>query len=176
MLGGGYSSRLNQEIRIKRGLSYGAFSALESRALGAPIVASAQTRNDAVTQVVALMAGEMSRLGAQPFRSAELNSRKAALIGDFGRNVETTGGLAGQLSTLAQFGLPLAKLQTYAAEIEAVTPEQAAAAANDNFDPATASLVVVGDAAQFYEKLKMKYPTLERIAIDALDLDSPTLK
>ena len=176
VLGGGFSARLNAEIRMKRGLSYGAFSGLESRKLGAPIVASAQTRNDAVTQVVELMAGEMSRLGAQPIPTAELNSRKAALIGDFGRIVETTGGLAGQLSMLAQFGLPLDKLQTYAAEIEAVTPEQVAAAAKDIFDPATASLVVVGDAAQFYEKLKMKYPTLERIAIDALDLDSPTLK
>jgi zinc protease len=176
VLGGGYSARLNQEIRIKRGLSYGASSSLPSRLHGAPIVAGAQTRNDAVPEVVELLTGELSRLGSATIPANEMGSRKAVLIGDFGRSVETVGGLAGQLSELAQFGLPLGKLQSYASDIEAVTPEQAAAAAKAHFDPATASLVVVGDAAVFGAKLKAKYPKLETIAIDKLNLDSATLK
>jgi zinc protease len=90
--------------------------------------------------------------------------------------VETTGGLASQLSALAQFGLPLDKLQTYTADVNAVTPEQAAAAAKAHFDPAAASLVVVGDASVFGAKLKAKFPKLERIPIDKLNLDSATLK
>jgi len=176
VLGGGYSARLNAEIRIRRGLSYGAGSGLASRKQGAPIVASAQTRNDAVPQVVELMSAELARLGSQTIPEAELASRKAVLIGGFGRSVETTGGLAGQLSSLAQFGLPLDNLQRYAADISAVTPEQATAAARAHFDPATASVVVVGDAAVFGAKLKAKYPRAERIAIDKLNLDSPTLQ
>jgi len=176
VLGGGYSARLNQEIRIKRGLSYGARSDLPSRRLGAPIVAGAQTRNDAVPQVVELLAGELSRLGAQPLPAAELGSRKAVLIGEFGRSVETVGGLAGQLSELAQFGLPLSKLQSYATDIEAVSPEQATAAAKAHFDPAAASLVVVGDAAVFGSQLKAKFPKLETIGINRLNLDNATLK
>jgi zinc protease len=176
VLGGGYSARLNQEIRIKRGLSYGASSSLPSRLHGAPIVAGAQTRNDAVPEVVELLTGELGRLGASTIAANELGSRKAVLIGDFGRSVETVGGLAGQLSELAQFGLPLTKLQSYASDIEAVTPEQAAAAARTHFDPANASLVVVGDAAVFGARLKAKYPKLETIVIDKLNLDSATLK
>jgi len=176
VLGGGYSARLNAEIRIRRGLSYGAGSGLASRKQGAPIVASAQTRNDAVPQVVELMSAELARLGSQTIPEAELASRKAVLIGGFGRSVETTGGLAGQLSSLAQFGLPLDNLQRYAADISAVTPEQATAAARAHFDPATASVVVVGDAAVFGAKLKAKYPRAERIVIDKLSLDSPTLQ
>jgi zinc protease len=176
VLGGGYSARLNQEIRIKRGLSYGARSDLPSRRLGAPIVAGAQTRNDAVPQVVELLAGELSRLGAQTLPAAELGSRKAVLIGEFGRSVETVGGLAGQLSELAQFGLPLSKLQVYSNDIEAVTPEQATAAAKAHFDPTSASIVVVGDAAVFGAQLKAKLPTLQTIAIDKLKLDSASLK
>ncbi len=159
VLGGGYSARLNQEIRIKRGLSYGASSSIAARQHGAPVVAAAQTRNDAVAQVVDLMSGELGRLGATPVPADELVNRKAVLIGDFGRAVETTSGLAGELSALAQFGLPLAKLQTYAADVEAVTAEQAAKAAKDYFDPATASVVVVGDAKVFRAALKAKYPT-----------------
>jgi zinc protease len=176
VLGGGYSARLNQEIRIKRGLSYGASSRIAARKQGAPIIAAAQTRNDAVPQVVELMAAELGRLGAVTIPVEEIASRKAVLIGDFGREVETTGGLAGQLSALAQFGLPLSKLQTYAADIAAVTAEQAAAAAKAHFDPATASLVVVGDAKVFGAKLKAAFPQLQQIALDKLNLDSATLK
>jgi zinc protease len=176
VLGGGYSARLNQEIRIKRGLSYGASSRIAARKQGAPIIAAAQTRNDAVPQVVELMAAELGRLGAVAIPAAELASRKAVLIGDFGREVETTGGLAAELSALAQFGLPLSKLQTYAADIAAVTAEQAAAAARAYFDPATASLVVVGDAKVFGARLKAKFPQLQQLALDKLNLDSATLQ
>jgi zinc protease len=176
VLGGGYSARLNQEIRIKRGLSYGASSQFPARKGTTPIVAAAQTRNDAVPQVVELLGAELARLGSEPISAAELGNRKAVLIGSFGRSVETVGGLAGQLSALAQFGLPLSKLQDYAADVQAVTPEQAAAAARASFDPAKAAFVVVGDAAVFGAKLKAKYPKLERIGIGQLNLDSATLK
>jgi zinc protease len=176
VLGGGYSARLNAEIRIKRGLSYGASSGFSSRKATAPIVASAQTRNDAVPQVVDLMLSEFTRLGSAPIPANELDARKAVLIGGFGRSVETTGGLAGQLSALAQFGLPLDKLQSYSADVSAVTAEQAANAAKAYYDPGNASLIVVGDAQQFWNGIRGKREGFERLGIDKLNLDSATLK
>jgi zinc protease len=176
VLGGGYSARLNYEIRIKRGLSYGANSGFSARKESAPIIAAAQTRNDAVPQVVDLMTAEFKRLGDTPIPATELDARKAVLIGGFGRSVETTGGLAGQLSALAQFGLPLDKLQTYSSDISAVTAEQAQAAATAYFDPAKAFLIVVGDAKQFWNGVKAKRAGFEQIGIDKLNLDSATLK
>ena len=176
VLGVGYSSRLNSEIRIKRGLSYGAGSGLSARRQTAPIVASAQTRNDAVPQVVDLMASEFSRLGNEPITAKELSARKAFIIGGFGRSVETISGLAGQYSALAQFGLPLTRLQTYSAEIEAVTAERAAAAARKYYDPAQATLVIVGDAEKFWNDVKDKRAGMERINIEDLDLGSAALK
>lgn len=176
VLGVGYSSRLNSEIRIKRGLSYGAGSSLGARRSDAPIIGSAQTRNDAVPQVIDLMQAEFARLGAVPIAETELAARKAYIVGGFGRAVETTSGLAGQYSALAQFGLPLDRLQTYSAEIAAVTAAEAGAAARKYFDPANATLVVVGDADTFWDQVKDKRPRMERIAIDELKLDSPALK
>ena len=176
VLGGGYSARLNAEIRIKRGLSYGANSGVTARKQPGPITALAQTRNDAVPEVVDLMVSEFARLGSEPIPANELAARKAVIIGGFGRQVETTAGLAGQYSALAQFGLPLEKLQTYAADINAVTAEQAAAAAKAHFDPANATVIVVGDAAQFWDKVKDKRPGMERLNINKLNLDSATLK
>jgi len=123
----------------------------------------------------------LSRLGQEPIAEAELAARKAYIIGNFGRSVETTAGLAGQYSALAQFGLPLEKLQTYSAEISGVTAERAGAAARKYFDPANATLVIVGDAAKFWDAVKdtsagTGRAGMERIGIDELKLGSGELK
>jgi zinc protease len=176
VLGGGYSARLNNEIRIRRGLSYGASSSLPARMAPGPIIASAQTRNDAAVQVVELMTAEIDRLGDAPPSASELTARKAVLIGSFGRSVETTSGIAGQISTLALFGLPPERLQTYVADVGNVTPEQVVAAANTYFDPARADLVVVGDANVFYNGLRRIRRNAERIPVTELNLDTETLR
>ena len=80
VLGGGYSARLNAEIRIKRGLSYGANSGLTARKQPGPITALAQTRNDAVPDVVDLMVSEFARLGSEPIPANELAARKAVIV------------------------------------------------------------------------------------------------
>jgi zinc protease len=176
VLGGGYSSRLNQEIRIKRGLSYGAGASLSARMAPGPITATAQTRNDAAVQVAELMTAELKRLGAEGLSQDELTARSATLIGGFGRTVETTGGLAGSLTNLAAYGLPLSKLQSYVADVAAVTPAQVKAAASRYFDPAKANLVVAGDAAVFFDALKKTWPQAERIPAASIAFDRPALK
>ncbi len=176
VLGGGYSARLNAEIRIKRGLSYGANASLSGRKQPGPVIGVAQTANKTVPDVVDLMVSEFTRLGAEPIPDKELGARKAVIVGGFSRSVETTAGLAGQYSALAQFGIPLEKLQSYSADINGVTAAQAQAAAKSYYDPANSSLVVVGDGAEFWDKIKDKRPGIERIPDSKLNLDSPTLK
>jgi len=176
VLGGGYSARLNNEIRIRRGLSYGANSGLSARMAPGPIVASAQTRNDAAVQVYELMRAEIVRIGAERVPEAELTARKAVLIGSFGRQIETTAGLAGQISTLALYGLPPERLGAYVADITAVTPAQAQTAAQRYFNANNADVVVVGDAQHFYDGLRRLRPNAERIPASDLNLDSETLR
>jgi zinc protease len=176
VLGGGYSARLNTEIRIRRGLSYGAGSSMQARMAPGPIVASAQTRNDAAVQVYELMRAEIARIGREAAQEAELTARKAVLIGSFGRSIETTAGLAGQISTLALYGLPPERLGTYVADVTAVTPQQAQAAAARYFDPARADVVVVGDAQHFYNGLRRVRPNAERIPASELNLDTESLR
>ncbi len=176
VLGGGYSARLNQEIRIKRGLSYGARSILPQRLAPGPITALTQTRNDAAVQVVELMEQEFAKLGQSDTPVAEFEARKANLIGSFGRDVETASGLAGQLALLATFGLPLDRLQSYVAEVQSVTPRHSRAVAARLFDPQKAAMVVVGDGGIFFQTLKKKRAHVERIPIDKLNLDSADLR
>jgi zinc protease len=176
VLGGGYSSRLNAEIRIRRGLSYGAFAGMSPRMAPAPIVASAQTRNDATVQVANLLQAELNRMGDALAPPAELNARKAALIGEFGRSVETTAGIAGEISALALFGLPLDRLSTYVADVNAITAEQVRAFSDQHFDPARADVVVVGDAQIFWDQLRRQRRNAERIPVGELNLDTESLR
>lgn len=176
VLGGGYSARLNQEIRIKRGLSYGVSSGFTARETPGPIIALAQTKNESAVQVVDLMNQEFAKIIGTEVPAAELGARQANLIGSFGRDVETASGLAGQLATLAAFDIPLAKLNSYVADVAAVTPASAKEAAAKLYDPKKASMVVVGDGAVFFNALKKKRPDVVRIPVDKLNLDSATLQ
>ncbi|HZV85862.1 MAG TPA: pitrilysin family protein, partial [Brevundimonas sp.] len=176
LLGGGYSARLNQEIRIKRGLSYGAGSGLGVRQDEGILTATAQTRNDAAPQVAELMLAEITRLSAAPATEMDLAPRKATLIGAFGRQLETVDGLGGLVANLALYGLPISNLASYADDVNGVTPAAILAAAAEHLPASEASVVIVGDASVFLEVLRAKYPDVEVIPLSSLNIDSVTLR
>jgi len=176
VLGGGYSARLNQEVRVKRGLSYGAGSAIDPRRGVGPLAALAQTKNESAAEVVDLMLAELGKLGAAPAEPTELEARKAALVGAFGRRIETTAGLSGYLAGLALQGVDLGDLTHYSPSVDAVTADQVEGFAKAALDPSQATVVVAGDAKLFETKLRQRFPDLQVIAASALDLDRPGLK
>ena len=175
VLGGGYSARLNQEIRVKRGLAYGANSGLSPRRIVGGFTASTQTKNESAAEVVTLIRGEMARMATAPATPAELAARKSVLVGDFGRDMGTTDGLAGVLGGLAVYNIGLGEMNLFTGKVEAVTAEEVSAFAVDIFDPAKASVIVVGDAKLFGEAIRTAAPNAQVIPIGELDLDSPTL-
>jgi zinc protease len=175
VLGGGYSARLNQEIRIKRGLSYGATARLSTARTTGSLRASAQTKNESAPQVYDLINTEMSKMAAEPASADELTARKSVLVGSFGRELATSGGLADILGNLALYGVPLDEVGQYTGKVEAVQPGQVQAFAKRVFDPSQASVIVAGDAKAFQEPLKAKLPNLQIVPAAQLDLDSPTL-
>ncbi len=176
VLGGGYSARLNQEIRIKRGLSYGASARLSTARTTGSFRASAQTKNESAVQVLELINVELARLAAEPPGVAELTARKSILVGNYGRELATSSGLADILGNYALYGVPLDELGRYTGKVEAVTPGQVQSFAGRMLDPAQASVIVAGDGKGFAEGLKAKLPNLEVVPVDQLDLESPTLR
>ncbi|MDP3855935.1 pitrilysin family protein [Phenylobacterium sp.] len=176
VLGGGYSARLNQEIRIKRGLSYGANSGLSAQRTTGLFRAAAQTKNESAPEVLDLIVAELNRLAQTPAGADELKARKSVLVGGFGRELATTGGLADILGNLALYDLPLAEIGAYTGKVEAVTPADVQAFAKAHLDPATASVVVAGDAKAFLEGLKTRRPNLETVPAAGIDLDRADLK
>ena len=163
-------------MRIKRGLSYGAGSSLGVRADEGLFTASAQTRNDAVPDVAELILEEIGRMGAERISEDELSPRRAVMIGGFGRSLETVDGLGGFVAGLALYDLPMSELAAYAGKVRAVTPEQIEAAFAHHLPGSDVSLVIVGDAAQFIDALRARYPGVEVIPLTDLDIDSATLR
>ena len=176
LLGGSFTSRLNQEIRIKRGLSYGTRSGLGVRLDTGTFTASAQTRNDAAVEVADLILAELTRLAATRPTESEMTTRQAILTGAFGSSLETVDGLGSLVASLALYDLPMSELAAYAGRVRAITPEQVQAAFAEHLPTSDASLVIVGDASIFLEALRARYPDVEVMPLSGLNLDSATLR
>ncbi len=171
VLGSGYSSRLNQEIRIKRGLSYGAGSVLDPRRESAFLRVAVQTKNESAAEVVGLVEAEIDRLASQPVGADELAARKTTLIGNFSRSVETTAGLASAIGGLVVANRPTAELKTRIESLQAVSSEEIQRYAAAHFGAANRRMAVAGEARIFAAALQPKLPGAVTVAQDALDLE-----
>lgn len=176
VLGGGYSARLNSEIRIKRGLSYGASSRLAAQRSTGMFRASAQTKNESAGQVLDLIREQMRDLMTHPATNDELKARKSALLGAYGRSLATTDGLADILGNLALFSVPLTELSAYSDKVEAVSADQVQAFFRTHLDPDSVSVIIAGDAKTFAPDLKTRTDNLEIIPAADLDLDAASLR
>lgn len=176
IFGGGYSSRLNQEIRIKRGLSYGAGSGLAWRGAETNFATRTQTKNESAAEVAELVVKEIEKISKDLVSETELNPRKQVLIGDLGRDLETNQDLAFALSELYYFGLKPSELNAYTNKIQSVTDIQVRDFAKKHLN--RGDVIIVGDYAKFKDDLAKRFPNVrvEVIKADDLDLSKPNLR
>lgn len=172
----GYSGRLNWEIRVKRGLSYGAGSSLDARRWAGSFSATAQTKNESGAEVASLTLAEIARLASGDLPVSELTTRKASLNGGFARGLETIGGLVGQVSSLAIYGVSFDQINQFIGKVEAVKPEEVKAFAATYLNADSTSLIVVGDAKKFLPALQKAFPQVEVIPVAEFDLNSASLR
>ena len=171
VLGSGSSSRLNQEVRIKRGLSYGVSSTLDARREAALFRVAVQTKNESAAEVVGLVQAEIDRLMTEPVAADELAARKLTLIGGFSRSVETTAGLATAIRALVVANRPPGELKARIGQLEAVSAADIQRYAAAHLGAANRRLAVAGEASAFAAALKAAQPGLVTVGQDALDLE-----
>jgi zinc protease len=169
LLGGGYSSRLNQEIRIKRGLSYGAGSSFAWREGYSNFGTRTQTKNESAAEVAELVLAEVNKLAEGSIAESELTPRKSVLTGGFGRNLETTQGLAAAVADLYSFGLPASELNSYMTNVQTVSDKQIMEFASANLQGG--DIVIVGDYSKFKDDLAKRFPNVKIELIKASELD-----
>lgn len=169
-LGGGFQGWLTQEIRVKRGLTYGAGSLLDSRRDAAYLMAVTQTKTASANEVVGLILDQIGRFGREPVDAARAGERSIYLANGLSGQTERAAGLADYLATLVASSAPLKAL---GAELSSATPPSpghiaAAVAAHLRADQAT--IVIAGDSAQWAGALRERFPALELVDIEGRPL------
>lgn len=142
--GGGFNSRLTEEIREKRGLAYGVSTGLQPYAAGGLYVGSVATANQRVGESIELMKSEMRRLAEQGVTQQELVNAKTYLTGSFALNFSSSGAIASLLLTAQLDGLGRDYFDRRNGLIEQVTAQDVQRVAKRLLDPDAFTIVVVG--------------------------------
>lgn len=145
VLGGSYSARINQEVRIKRGLSYGASAGLNLYPEGGVLVTSTQTSHRSAAEVEQVMREEILRLAREAPTPTELAARQAGLVGGFARQLDTTAGLASLVIDRVERQRPLNEVGDVVPAVLAVTAQEVQDFAARYWHAAQLRTVIVGD-------------------------------
>ena len=172
ILGGSSTGRLYEEIRVKRALSYGAYSNLAAQLGGGMVLANAQTKNESAADVAKIFLDEYRRIAGEALDPAAVENRKIFLAGAFRRQQKTSVGFNGILAGSLLRGVEPDEALAYADRIRAVSGAEATASFGKLVAPDRISIVIVGDAAKFVDKLKAIRPNVEVIPAAQLDLAS----
>jgi len=156
VLGGTANSRLFENLRTRRGYTYGAYSSIEVYSRGSVWSASADVRPDAARAALDEILAELEALRAKPAPAEVLASTKRHLSGLFLMRLSSLDRVASYLAAIVESGRdPEDAIGAYPRRLAAVTPETALAAARAHLDPARLVAVVVGDAATLGPILKL---------------------
>jgi zinc protease len=168
VLGGGFSGRLANEIRTKRGLAYSVGGGLGA-AFDRPglMRLTMQTKSESVYDAIAALREQVRGIVTQPPTDDEMKRAKESILNSFVFNYDSRAGILAQQMTYAYYGLPEDYLERYRANIEKVTKDDVTRVATKYVKPDDLSVLIVGRAKDFPKPLD----TLGKVT--ALDITIP---
>ncbi len=126
--GGGFASRLMNEVREKRGLVYGVYSYFQPLAGNGPYVVSLQTKADQADRAAKVVKRVLADMAEHGVRPEELAAAKANLAGGFAHRLDSNAKRVGLMAMIGFYGLPLDYLSRWQARVRAVSLEEVNAA------------------------------------------------
>ena len=144
ILGGSFTSRLNQNLREQHGYSYGASSRFDMRLAAGPFFAGAGVQTDKTSEALREFFNELTAIG-KPVSAEELTKAKNYIAFGFPSSFETISDFSAQLEQLIVYGLPDRYYEDYVKNIQAVTADAVQKAAATYIQPQKFLVVVVGD-------------------------------
>jgi predicted Zn-dependent peptidase len=144
VLGGAFTSRLNQNLREEHGYAYGANSAFDMRLSAGPFVAAAGVQTDKTAEAVREFFNELNGI-SMPIGADELAKARNYIALGFPAEFETGTDLSRRVEELIVYRLPDDYFERYVPNVLAVTAERVRQAAERYIQPSRAAVVVVGD-------------------------------
>jgi len=142
--GGGFGSRLTEEVREKRGLAYSIGTGLDPLKHSGLILGSVATQNSRLAQSLEIIRAEWRRLRDEGPSEQELKDAKTYLTGSYALSLDSTGQIAATLVAIQRDDLGIDYIERRNALIDGVTTADAKRVARRLFDPDKLSFVVVG--------------------------------
>ncbi len=141
---GSFESRLMQEVREKRGLTYGVYSYLAPRDLAAVYLGSVASGNDRIAEAIRVIREEWSKVASEGISAEEVDSAKTYLTGAYPLRFDGNGPIARILTDMQMQGLPADYITTRNDKVNAVTADDVNRVAAELLDPDGLQFVVVG--------------------------------
>ena len=143
--GGGFSSRLMEEVRNRRGLAYSVYSFFETGKLPGSFQVGLQTKNVSAKEAISLAREEMKRIQREAVSEKEIEGARKYLIGSFPMRMDTQGKLVNFLLQVEYYGLGLDYPEKYSRLIQSITREDVLRVARKYLQPENCVLVVVAN-------------------------------
>jgi zinc protease len=143
--GGSFESRLMDEVREKRGLTYGVYSYLAPRDLAAVYLGSVASANDRIAEAIEVIRAEWSKAATEGVTLEEVEAAKTYLTGAYPLRFDGNGQIARILAGMQMEGLPTDYIATRNDQVQAVTIEDVNRVAAELLDPEGLRFVVVGE-------------------------------
>jgi zinc protease len=162
-LGGLFSSRINMNLREAHGYTYGAYSQFVFRRSAGPFFLGGSVRTDVTAPAVVEILKEARAMIERPLSTEELQLSKDALARSVPANFETSGNAASSFANVYVYDLGLDYYARYAERTDAVTADDALAAARTHLRPDELIVVAVGDRARIE-------PALRQLGLGAVEI------
>lgn len=156
ILGGGFTSRINTNLRERRGFTYGAGTTNSALQNAGTFYASSSVRTNATDSALAEVMSEYRRIVAEEVPAAEYQAALNNLVASFPASVQSVQELANRLQTLLIYDMPLDYYNTYRERLSAVTPAEVQVLARQRLAPDAITMVVVGDLAQIEAPIRAR--------------------
>jgi len=154
IVGGSFTSRLNQNLREQHGYSYGAGSGFAFGKGPGPFAARTSVQTDVTGKAVVEVFKELDRLVAEPLSDGELSKGKALLAFQLVEGLQSVGATARGMADIFLFDLPVDEYRTYVGRLEALTPAGVQGAVHRTLHPEQMTLAIAGDAKAVLPQLQ----------------------
>ncbi|TFW07912.1 insulinase family protein [Oxalobacteraceae bacterium OM1] len=143
--GGGFVSRLMNEVRERRGLTYGVYSYFNPLAQPGPFEIGLTTKKEQAAEALKVVRSVLEGFLRDGPTPAELKAAKDNLVGGFALRIDNNKKILDNIAAIGFYKLPLDYLDTWTAKVEKVTADDVKIAFRRKISPEQLSLVIVGD-------------------------------